>query len=147
MDPLHLLTEDHEKVKKLLEELDSTTADASDRRRQLFSQIRREMEIHETIEEEILYPALKSHAEAKEVVLEGYEEHHVVDTIMAELDDLSFEDETWGAKLSVMKENIEHHIEEEEEEMFVKARELLEEAELEGLGDRMAARKKELQGS
>ncbi len=147
MDPLHLLTEDHEKVKKLLEELDSTTADASDRRRQLFSQIRREMEIHETIEEEILYPALNSHAEAKEVVLEGYEEHHVVDTIMGELDDLSFEDETWGAKLSVMKENVEHHIEEEEEEMFVKARELLEPAQLEQLGGRMTARKKELQGS
>lgn len=80
-------------------------------------------------------------------MLEGYEEHHVVDTLMGELDDVSFDDETWGAKLSLMKENVEHHIEEEEEEMFVKAQEVLDDAELAEISERMRERKKELTAS
>ena len=74
-------------------------------------------------------------------MLEGYEEHHVVDMVMAELERLPFDDETWGAKAKVMKENIEHHMEEEEGEMFKQARSVFDRAELEALGERMAARK------
>jgi hypothetical protein len=103
------------------------------------------MEVHEAIEEEIFYPALKEHPKAKEVVLEGYEEHHVVDQIMGELGETPVEDERWGAKFSVMKENIEHHIEEEEDDMFKKAHDVFSKKELDELGDRMAARKKELE--
>jgi hemerythrin-like domain-containing protein len=74
-------------------------------------------------------------------VLEAYEEHHVVDKLMGELENLPVDDETWGAKAKVMKENIEHHIEEEEGEMFRKARQVFDEAELEDLGARMERRK------
>ncbi|HET7482291.1 MAG TPA: hemerythrin domain-containing protein, partial [Actinomycetota bacterium] len=77
--------------------------------------------------------------------LEGYEEHHVVNEIMGELEQTPVDDERWGAKASVMKENIEHHIEEEEEEMFKKARQIFDKAELEQLAERMKARKEELQ--
>ena len=79
--------------------------------------------------------------------MEAYEEHHVVDTIMAELEDTPVGDETWAAKLTVMKENLEHHIEEEEDDMFKKARQVMDEAELQELGDRMAARKAELKNA
>ena len=147
MDPFELLEEDHRKVKKLLEELDSTTERGVKTRTELFAKIKREMEIHEAIEEEILYPALKQHPKAKEVVLEGYEEHHVVDTLMGELETTSVEDESWGAKLSVMKENIEHHIEEEEDEMFKKARAAFDKSELDALGDQMKARKEAVESA
>jgi len=142
---IELLEEDHEKVKKLLEQGDDTTERAVKTRTDLFARIKREMEIHEAIEEEIFYPALKEHPKAKEIVLEGYEEHHVVDEIMGELGDTDVEDERWVAKFSVMKENIEHHIEEEEDEMFKKAREVFSSDELEALGERMQARKRELE--
>ena len=142
MNALDLLEEDHENVKKLLEDLDSTTERGVKTRQELFARIKKEMQVHETIEEEILYPALKDHPKAKEVVLEGYEEHHVVDQIMAELEKVPFDDEKWGAKLSVMKENIEHHIEEEEDDMFQKAREIFDQGELEELGAQMEERKK-----
>ena len=76
-------------------------------------------------------------------MLEGYEEHNVVDTVMGEMEALSVEDETWSAKCKVMIENIEHHIEEEKGEMFQKARQVLDRAELEELGTVMEARKAE----
>ena len=147
MNGLDLLKADHRRVEKLLEQLDDTSEDDVERRRDLFRELTDEMQAHEIIEEEILYPALKSNPKAREVVLEGYEEHHVVDTIMSELDDVPFDDETWAAKFSVMKENIEHHIEEEEDEMFDQASEIFDEDELETLGQRMAERKKEVTAS
>ena len=99
--------------------------------------LKAELSIHERIEEEIFYPALKSHPKAKDIVLEGYEEHHVVDEIMGELEATDVTDETWGAKFTVMKENIEHHIEEEEGDMFKQARQVFDDDELEDLGRRM----------
>lgn len=142
---IELLESDHEKVKKLLDRGDDTTEKAVKTRTELFADIKKEMEIHEAIEEEIFYPALKEHPKAKDVVLEGYEEHHVVDTILAELAETAVEDERWAAKFAVMKENVEHHIEEEEDDMFAKARDVFTKEELEALGRRMESRKKELE--
>ena len=141
MDAIALLEADHVKVKKLLTELESTTERGVKTREQLFATIKGELSVHEVIEEEIFYPALKSHPKAQDIVLEGYEEHHVVDLLMGELESLDVSDETWGAKAIVMKENIEHHIEEEEGEMFKQASAIFDRQELEDLGARMAERK------
>ena len=143
MNAITLLKADHDKVKKLLEELESTTERGVKRREELFSTIKRELTVHEIIEEEIFYPTLKAHPKAKDIVLEAYEEHNVVDTLMGELEALPVTDETWGAKASVMIENIEHHIEEEEGEMFQKARQVFDRQELEDLGRAMETRKAE----
>jgi hypothetical protein len=137
MDAIRLLEDDHRKVKMLLAEGEETTERAEKTRTELYATLRREMEIHERIEEEIFYPALKAHPRARDIVLEGFEEHHVVDEIMTELGQTDVSDETWAAKFSVMKENIEHHIEEEEGEMFAEARRAFEDDELETLGARM----------
>ncbi len=145
MDAISLLKQDHEKVKKLLEQLESTTERGVKTRSELFATIKGEMMVHEAIEEEIFYPELKAHPKAKDIVLEGYEEHHVVDLLMGELEQLDVTDESWGAKAVVMKENIEHHIEEEEGEMFQKARQVFDKDELEALGERMATRKRSAQ--
>lgn len=77
-------------------------------------------------------------------MLEAYEEHNVIDMVVAEIDETPFDDETLGAKFTVMKENIGHHIDEEESEMFPQARKVFERSELTELGDRMQAREDEL---
>jgi hemerythrin-like domain-containing protein len=141
MDAITMLKTDHDKVKDLLNELESTTERGVKTREQLFATLKGELTVHEVIEEEIFYPALKEHPKAKDLVLEAYEEHHVVDRVMAELEGLDVSDETWGAKAKVMKENVEHHIEEEESEMFKQARQVFDRQELEDLGARMAERK------
>jgi hemerythrin-like domain-containing protein len=143
MDAITLLKQDHIKVKGLLRELESTTERGIKTRQELFDKIKSELTVHEIIEEEIFYPTLKQHPKAKEIVLEGYEEHGVVDTLMSELEALPVDDETWGPKASVMIENIEHHIEEEEGEMFQKARQVFDREELEQLGSAMETRKAE----
>jgi hypothetical protein len=141
MDAIQLLKADHDKVKKLLARLEATTERGIKTRTELFSTIKTELTVHEIIEEEIFYPALKDHPKAVDIVLEGYEEHHIVDLLLGELDDLPVDNESWGAKAKVMQENVEHHIEEEEDDMFVKARQVFDRAELLELGSRMAERK------
>jgi len=142
---IELLLDDHKKVKKLLDELDQTTERGVKTREELFTRIKSELTVHEIIEEEIFYPALKQHPKAEDIVLEGYEEHHVVDVLMGELTSLPYDDETWGAKFTVMKENVEHHVEEEEGDMFVKARQVFDRDELNELGQAMLERRKEAQ--
>jgi len=141
---MSLLKEDHETVKKILAELESTTERGVKTREELFTKVKQELVVHEAIEEEIFYPALKEHPKTKEIALEGYEEHHVVDTVMAEIEGVAYDDEKWGAKFKVMKENLEHHIEEEEGEMFKQAKQVFDEDELAQLGKSMLARKEEL---
>jgi hypothetical protein len=144
VDAVTLLKQDHDKVKKMLSELDETTERAVKTREELFTRVKHELQVHEAIEEEIFYPALKEHPKAKELVLEAYEEHNVVDMVMGEIEGTAFDDERWGAKLTVMKENVEHHIDEEEGEMFKQARDVFDPQELDDLGTRMEIRKKEL---
>jgi hypothetical protein len=144
MDAIILLKHDHQKVKKMLEELDSTTERGVKTREELFAKVKQALVVHEAIEEEIFYPALKEHPKTKEIALEAYEEHHVVDMVMAEIEGVDFDDEKWGAKFTVMKENLEHHIEEEEGEMFKQAKRVFDQAELTQLGESMNARKEEL---
>ena len=145
MNAIAMLEEDHAKMRKLLEELESTTERGLKIRAELFSTIKGELTVHEIIEEEIFYPELKAHPKAKDIVLEGYQEHHVVDLIMKELEECPVDDESWGAKAKVMQENVEHHMEEEEGEMFKQARSVFDRAELEDLGQRMEDRRRSAQ--
>jgi hemerythrin-like domain-containing protein len=137
VDALTLLKKDHDEVKKMLKDLDATTERAVKTRQDLFERLEFSLAVHEQMEEAVLYPALKAHAETKDIVLEAYEEHDVVNTILGELEQTQFDDETWHAKLSVMRENLEHHIEEEEDEMFGQARQLFDKETLETLGEQM----------
>ncbi len=138
MNALTLLRDEHVQIKKLLEEGDSTTERGVKTRTELWARLKEMLTTHERMEEEVLYPALKSHPRARDITLESYQEHHVVDLIFEELDATPVDDEQWGAKFTVAKENIEHHIEEEEGELFVDARKIFEDDELERMGDKMA---------
>jgi hypothetical protein len=143
MDAIALLKEDHEKAKKLMNELEQTTERGVKTREEKWTKLLKELTIHENIEEEIFYPALHQHPKLKEIVLEALEEHHLVDEIVEQLKDTPFDDEHWSAKFKVTKENVEHHIEEEEGPMFSKVRQVFSKEELEALGSRMEAAKQE----
>ena len=140
MDGFKLLEQDHDKVKRLCNELNEETSEqAIERRKQLFAEIEGEIKLHEECEEKVLYPTLRAHPKLKDIVLEGYQEHHVVDLILGELRNLNPSDETWAAKAKVMQESLEHHIEEEEEKMFPQARKEMSKDEIEELGRQMEA--------
>ena len=141
-DALELLEREHRRFEDLLRQGEESTERARKTRGELLKTIVAELNAHELMEEKVLYPALQSHPEAKDVVLEGYEEHHVADLIVAELKEVATDDEQWGAKFKVLKENIEHHIQEEEGEMFRLARGIFSRDELQELGDRMRALKR-----
>jgi hemerythrin-like domain-containing protein len=143
MNAIALLKEDHEKAKKLMDELEKTTERGVKTREEKWTKLLKELTIHENIEEEIFYPALMEHPKAKDIVLEALEEHHLVDDIVEQLKGTPFDDEHWSAKFKVTKENVEHHIEEEETEMFKISRQVFSTEELEELGSRMEASKAE----
>lgn len=143
MDAFELLKKDHEKVSGIFEKLDSTTERGVKTREELFTQLKQELDVHAHIEETILYPVLKESDETEDITLEAYEEHSVVKQLLAELEAMPKDDESWGAKLTVLKENVEHHVEEEEGDMFKSARKVLSQEQIDGIGARMEAAKQE----
>ena len=138
LDALQMLERDHRRFEELLAQGEETTEQAVNGRADLLDTITRELNEHELKEEKFLYPMLESYPEAKAIVLEGYQEHHVADVIVEELHQVAADDEQWGAKFKVLKENIEHHIREEEGEMFRIARAVVPRKELLALGERMS---------
>ena len=138
-DAIEILERDHRRFEQLLRKGEDTTEQARASRRDLLGTLKRELNAHELMEERVLYPALRSHPEARAIVLEGFQEHHVADVILAELEQVATNDEQWGAKFKVLKENIEHHIKEEEGAMFRTARGIFSKDELADLAQRMLA--------
>jgi hemerythrin-like domain-containing protein len=148
MDAITLLTEDHRKVRKLLEDLEKTTNRAEKKRADLLAQIARELEVHTTIEEEIFYPAFKEAGQKSEddkMYFEAMEEHRAAgDLVLPDLLKTNVTSDQFSGRAKVLKELVEHHADEEEKEMFPRARKLLSAAELNALGAQMEARKREL---
>jgi len=143
MNAFTLLKADHKKVAGILEKIDATTERGVKTREELFTQLKTELDIHTRIEETIFYPVLKKADETHDITLEAFEEHKVVKTLLSELESLGKDKEEWTAKFTVLKENIEHHVEEEEGEMFTKARKVLSESDAEALGSPMEKAKGE----
>jgi hemerythrin superfamily protein len=111
-------------------------------RKQIFDQIKKELDTHARIEESIFYPAMEKHEELKDMVLEAIEEHKQVKTLLKEMDNLVSDSEKFEPKLKVLIENVEHHAEEEEEgKMFPKVRKLVDQTTLDKLGQELEAAK------
>ena len=143
MDAVKLIKDDHKKVKELFRQFEK--ARTADRKRTIAEEAMHELEVHAQIEEEIFYPAAKAKAdkEGKELVAEAVEEHHVVKVLIGELQAMREVNEQYEAKFTVLIENVEHHIEEEEKEMLPDAQKTLGD-ETKALGDRMEQRKQAL---
>ncbi|MBY0462317.1 MAG: hemerythrin domain-containing protein [Alphaproteobacteria bacterium] len=147
MNILDLLKTDHNKVKEIISTLCETSNTAIKTQLKLFNTLKEELELHEKIEEIIFYPALKKHQETKDLVLEAFEEHHVIDLILEELEKTEPKEENWKPKLTVLKENLEHHIKEEENDLFPKTKKVLDQTTLNEMGEKMLLMKKDKQSS
>jgi len=143
-DAIALLKQEHATVKKLFAQEEKANGE---KKAGIFDEIKAALEVHATIEEEIFYPAVKKarSENVKDEVREGYEEHKQIKSLLAQIATITPADETWDAKMKVLKEDVEHHVSEEEGEMFPDAKKFLHEAGLVELGTKMEARKAELE--
>lgn len=141
MNVLELLKEDHDRVDRLFQKVKAT--DESEHKK-LFEQIKEELDIHAHVEEKIFYPKLKEEGdeELKDIVLEGIEEHHQAKIFLRELSNLADDSEKFEPKLKVLMEDIEHHVQEEEGEMFPMVEEQFDAEVLEQLGLEVEEEKK-----
>ena len=147
MNAIELLKADHKKVKKLLEELAETTTQATKKRTELLEKIKTEITVHTKIEEEIFYPAFLQAAETKQdekLYYEAWEEHRAAKRVLDDLERAEVDTPVFGGRAKVLKELVTHHAEEEEDDLFPKARKLMSKEELEELGERLEQRKKQL---
>lgn len=139
MDALQLLKADHNTVRELFEQFKEAkeakdTTQLGEVQRKIFT----ELEVHTAIEEEVFYPEAEAVGEeAEELVKEGVEEHHVVKVLMEEIAELTPDDDAWVAKMTVLIENVEHHAEEEEEELFPQLRKVFGEERLQSMGAKL----------
>ena len=138
MDAFSLLKADHRKVAELFDQLESA---GGNRKLSVFEQIKKELELHTHIEETVFYPALEEPKETHDLTLEAYEEHDVVKKLLKELSKAKSVTDEWEAQAKVLRENVEHHVEEEEGELFKKAAKALGAQEIETLGEEMEAEK------
>jgi hypothetical protein len=141
-DATHLLASDHREVEDLFKKFEN--ANGSDRKREIANQICTELKIHSMIEEEIFYPALKGKIE-DDTLEEAYVEHDGAKLLINEIVEGGPDDDFYDAKVKVLQEQVEHHVEEEEKmrgNMFQQARAT--DVDLNALGERMLARKQEL---
>ncbi|KAA0943459.1 MULTISPECIES: hemerythrin domain-containing protein [unclassified Pseudomonas] len=150
MNAIDLLKTDHEKVKVILTQLSESTDRAVKKRTDLLDKLEMEISIHTQLEEQILYPAFKEAGgkEQDEMYYEAKEEHRTVDSLV--LPDLKVTDPAspeFAGRLKVVKELLEHHIKEEETEMFPQAKKLLGKAKLDELGEQMLVLKASLKKS
>jgi hemerythrin superfamily protein len=142
MDAISLLTDDHRTVEQLFKRFEKTSDRATVERRRIVDEIIRELSIHAEIEETIFYPAVReSVPPSEDTVLESLEEHHVVKWVLSELDGMPADAERFEAKVSVLMENVRHHVKEEESDLFPKVRRALTRRALEDMGEAMARAK------
>lgn len=141
MDVFTLLKQDHQQVAATIKQVEATDAPAQ--RQQLFNQIKQALDVHAHIEETIFYPVLKQAAETREITLEAYDEHQDIKDLLTQLAGMPPDDEEWTDTFDELKQTIEHHVDEEENEMFVKARDVLSPQQLEDLGTRMQQEKQQ----
>jgi len=150
MDAITLLREDHQLLRKLSTELSDTSEQAVERRKKLLKRLETELKAHTTIEEELFYPAFldaSDDIEDARMVAEGIEEHRACDRkVIPDMHHADLSSIAFSGESKVLKDYIHHHLKEEEEEMFPKVRELIAQKELQELGEKMLARKKELLG-
>jgi iron-sulfur cluster repair protein YtfE (RIC family) len=140
---LDLIKQDHEKTRSQFEKILNSGKKEVAARQKLFSQLEEELQVHLEGEERFFYPALEEHEEAREKVLEAFEEHQVAKTMLGTFKSLAVDDERWKAKLTVLHEIVEHHLKEEEREVFKMARKTLDKHQMEAIALQFLQHKRE----
>lgn len=134
MDAITLLKNDHRKVEKIFSQIEKGDGN----RAQLFNELMTELTVHAEIEEKLFYPAVKNANQTHDLVLESFEEHKQVKMVLADLAKADKNTEHWLAGLKVLMEDVQHHVGEEEKELFPKVEKtVLSEKQLKDLGKQM----------
>lgn len=144
-DAIALLIDDHKKVKELFEKFDKLSDRSKVNKKKIADQICLELTVHAQVEEEIFYPAVRAPIKDEDLMDEAVVEHASAKELIAQISEMDPGDDLYDAKVKVLSEQIEHHVEEEEGEMFPKVRKT--KVDLVALGEEMAARKEELMAS
>lgn len=144
MNAIELLKQDHDKVDKLFQKVKAEEGDT----REIFEKIRVELEVHTQVEEQIFYPYLMENGdeELQKITKEGLQEHHQAKILLREIENLSDESDTLDPKLQVLMEDIAHHVQEEEGEMFPLVEEQFDGETLDELGQQLQEMKEQLMG-
>jgi hypothetical protein len=143
-DLFMLLKQDHERVKDLFEQIFEDGEMEGEAQQELFAQIQQELEVHMEGEEKFFYPALEESDDAREKVLEAYEEHHVAKNVLGEFESMDQDDERWRAKLKVLQELVEHHVQEEEKEIFKLTKKALDKEQIQEISEQIQEQKSEM---
>jgi hemerythrin superfamily protein len=144
MNAIDLLKSQHRAVEKLFSQAES--AKDTDKKQSLFNKIADSLAVHAAIEEHQFYPAVKA-KRTEDILLESLEEHLGIKRVIADLLKTPASDETFDAKLKVLKEQVEHHVEEEESDLFPKSKKVLDADQLEALGQEMSAEQSDLEAA
>jgi hypothetical protein len=131
LDTLH---QQHEMVKQMFKKIESSEDNAQ--KEKLFTELKNNLVPHMKGEEKLFYPLLEDKDKYKEEVLHGYEEHHAAKLFVKEIEGMSPSDERWDAKVGVLSDMIDHHVESEEEKIFKYAREYLSNDQMMEIGDK-----------
>ncbi|HXG91677.1 MAG TPA: hemerythrin domain-containing protein [Blastocatellia bacterium] len=136
MNAIELLKKDHKEATGLMDQIE--TADKGDRSaKDLFMRLKHALTLHTQMEEQIFYPALRNHEETRDMIEESLKEHQEVDQILAEMTNLNPHNDDFIDKLSELRDAVEHHVDEEENEMFPKAEKVLGQSRLDEMGRQM----------
>jgi hemerythrin superfamily protein len=142
MDAIALLKSQHRAVEKLFAQIDK--AKSADAKQRLFDQVADSLAVHATIEEHQFYPAVRA-KRTEDILLEALEEHVGIKRVLADLLEIDASDHTFDAKIKVLKEQVEHHVEEEETDLFPKVKKLLSSEELEILAETLEVERAEIE--
>ncbi|TMH64138.1 MAG: hemerythrin domain-containing protein [Betaproteobacteria bacterium] len=140
---IDLLKEDHEKVKKAFKEFEKMDRSDTESCRELVERVCAELRVHTTLEEEIVYPALREAIEDEDIMNEAAVEHETAKMLIEQLENMEPDDPNYFATFTVLGEYVMHHVKEEEGEMFPQAKKA-KDLDLEALGEQIKARKEEL---
>lgn len=147
MHVFSLLHEDHENVALIFKKIDSMKSqETAQTHEQLFKELSTELELHAKVEEDIVYPVFKKHGETRQIVEESVREHKEIDRLLSELKGMRPDDQKWMGKLDELQGKVEHHVKEEEEQLFPQGRKIVSEDQAQQLGETVENKKEELRG-
>lgn len=140
MNAIELLKEDHNELRGYFQNYKASDSDSE--KHEIFEKIKAKLDVHTHIEETVLYPKIKDHEELEDITLEGIEEHHLGDVFVREISGLGEDSEKFEPKMEVLIESIEHHLMEEEGNMFPKIEKIFDESTLEEMGEELEKERK-----
>lgn len=137
MNALDLLKMDHQEAASLMDQIEAADSGGQKSKTELFNQLKSALTLHTRMEEQIFYPALENHQETRELVKEAFSEHKEVKNLLSEISGLSPTSNDFMNKIAELRDNVDHHVEEEETEMFPKVKQVLSQGQIDEIGRRM----------